>query len=100
MRGDDAVQSGCAIVARAAARQTLAVSIALFDVLLQVWLLQIYLSKAYLLADRQAGKPRPLVAQMQHFAHLVEKLRMRIVPPPAAGMAKFDEALLPTLDQN
>jgi hypothetical protein len=37
---------------------------------------------------------------MQYFAHLVEKLRMRIVAPPAAGMAKFDEVLLPTLDQD
>jgi hypothetical protein len=70
------------------------VSIALFDVLLQILL------KVYLLADRQAGKPRPLVAKMQHFAHLIEELRMRIVVPPAPGFAKFDKVLLPTLNQS
>jgi hypothetical protein len=66
------------------------VSIALFDVLL----------KLYLLADWQAGKLRPLVAKMQHFAHLIEELRMRIVVPRAPGIAKFDEILLPTLNQS
>jgi hypothetical protein len=78
----------------------LRVSIALFEFLLQVYLLKIYLLEVYLLADRQAGKPRPLVAKMQHFAHLIEELRMRIVVPPASGIAKFDEVLLPTLDQS
>ena len=70
-------------------------SIALFD----AWL-QFYLLEVYLLADRQAGKPRPLVAKMQHFAHLIEKLRMRKVMAPAPAVAKFDEVLLPTLDQS
>jgi hypothetical protein len=70
-------------------------SIALFD----AWL-QFYLLEVRLLAERQAGKPRPLVMKMQHFAHLIEKLRMRIVMAPAPGVAKFDEVLLPTLDQS
>jgi hypothetical protein len=70
-------------------------SIALFD----AWL-QFYLLEVCLLADRQAGKPRPLVTKMQCFAHLIEKLRMRIVMPPASSIAKFDEVLLPTLDQS
>jgi len=70
-------------------------SIALFDVFLRLYLLEVYL-----LANWQAGKPRPLVAKMQHFAHLVEQLRMRIVMSPASGIAKFDEVLLPTLDQS
>jgi hypothetical protein len=70
-------------------------SIALFD----AWL-QFYLLEVCLLADRQAGKPRPLVTKMQYFAHLIEKLRMRIVMPPASSIAKFDEVLLPTLDQS
>ena len=65
-------------------------AIALFDVVF----------KAYLLADRHAGKLRPLIAKMQNFAHLIEELRMRIVAPPAAAIAKFDEILLPTLDQS
>ena len=73
----------------------LSASITLFDVLLQIHLLQ-----TYLLDDRQAGKPRPLIAELQDFAHLVEELRMRIVMPPASGIAKFDEVLLPTLDQD
>ena len=63
-------------------------SIAVFDVLLQL----------YLVADRQTGKPRPLIAKMQHFAHFIDELRMRVVAPPAAGIAKFDEVLVPTLD--
>ena len=70
-------------------------SIALFD----AWL-QFYLLEVYLLADRQAGKPRPLIAKMQHFAHLIEKLRMRIVMAPAPAVAKFDEVPLPTRDQS
>ena len=68
--------------------------------LLQPRLLQVCLLKLYLAARRQAGKPRPLVAKMQHFAHLIEELRMRIVVPPAPGFAKFDEVLLPTLNQS
>ena len=68
----------------------LLVSIVLFDVLLEL----------YLLADRQAGKLRPLVAQMQHFAHLIEELRMRIVVSPTPGIAKLDEVPLPTLNQS
>ena len=56
--------------------------------------------KTCLLAERRAGKLRPLIAKLQHFAHLIEKLRMRIVAPPAPGVAKFDEVLLPTLDQS
>lgn len=85
-------------------------SIALSDVLLQVYLLQAYLLqvyllqahslKVYLLADRQAGKLRPLVTKMEHPAHLIEQLRVRIVVPPAPAIAKFDEILLPTLDQS
>ena len=77
------------------AARSLLVPIALFDVLLQFYLLEVYL-----LADRQAGKLRPLVAKMQHFAHLIEELRMRIVMPPAPSIAKLDEILLPTLDQS
>jgi hypothetical protein len=68
----------------------LPISIALFDVLL----------KFDLLVHRQTGKLRPLIAKMQHFAHLVVELRMRIVVPPASGITKFDEVLLPTLDQS
>ncbi len=63
-------------------------STVLFDAVLEV----------YWLADGQAGKLRPLVAELQHFMHLSEELRMRIVMPPAPGIAKFDEILLPTLD--
>ena len=37
---------------------------------------------------------------MEHFAHLIENLRMRIVMAPAPAVAKFDEVLLPTLDQS
>jgi hypothetical protein len=70
-------------------------SIGLFDVLLQVYLLEIYL-----LADWHAGKPRPLVAEIQHLAYLIDELRMRIVVPPAPGIAKFDEVPLPTLNQS
>ena len=36
---------------------------------------------------------------MQHFAHFIDKLRMRVVAPPAIGTAKFDDVLVPTLDQ-
>ncbi len=62
----------------------------LFDALLEVcWL-----------ADGHAGKPRPLVAKLQHFAHLSKELRMRIVVPPAPAITKLDEILLPTLDQS
>jgi hypothetical protein len=68
--------------------------------LLQTPLLQVYFLEVYLLAGRQAGKLRPLVAQLQHFAHLPEKLRMCIVAAPAPAIAKFDEALLPTLDED
>jgi hypothetical protein len=64
--------------------------------LLQTSLLQTHFLEVYLLAGRQAGKLRPLVAPLQHFAHLLEKLRMRIIAPPAPAIAKFDEALLPT----
>jgi hypothetical protein len=66
------------------------VPIVLFDVLLEL----------YLLADRQAGQLRTLVAQMQHLAHLIEELRMRIVVPPTPDIAKFDEVPLPTLNQS
>ena len=55
----------------------LRVSIVLFEILLQ----------AYLSAERQAGKLRPLVAKMQHFAHLIEELCICIVVPPAPGIA-------------
>ncbi len=70
--------------------------------LLDVWLgadwLQFYLAKLdlleiALLAGRQAGKLRPPVTQMQHFAHFVEKLGIRVVVPPAPGIAKFDDIL-------
>ena len=64
-------------------------SVALFDVVL----------KLYLVLDRHAGKPRPLIAKMRHFVHFIDELRMRVVAPPAAGIAKFDEVLVPTLDQ-
>jgi hypothetical protein len=37
---------------------------------------------------------------MQHFAQLIEELRMRVVVPPASGIAKFDEIPLPTLNQS
>jgi hypothetical protein len=37
---------------------------------------------------------------MQHFAHLIEELRLRIVAPPAPGRAKIDEVPLPTLNQS
>jgi len=70
-------------------------SIGLFDVLLQAYLLEIYL-----LAEQHAGKPRPLIAKMQHFAHFIEDLRMRKVVPPAPAIAKFDEVPLPTLNQS
>ena len=78
----------------------LRVSIALFEFLLQVYLLKIYLLEVYLLADRQPGKPRPLVAKMQHFAHLIEELRVRIVVQPAPSITKLDEVPLPTLNQS
>ena len=68
--------------------------------LLQVYLLQVYLPQVYLLADRHAGKPRPFGAKMQHFAHLIDELRLRIVAPPASSGAKFDEVPLPTLNQS
>jgi len=68
--------------------------------LLQVYLLQVYLPQVYLLADRHAGKPRPFGAKMQHFAHLIDELRSRIVVPPASSGAKFDEVPLPTLNQS
>jgi hypothetical protein len=77
----------------------LLLSIALFDVLLQIYLLRFYLLKLHF-ARRQARKPRPLVAKMQHFARLIEELRMRIVVSPASGFPKFDEVLLPTLNQS
>lgn len=66
---------------------------------LHTCLLQLYLLQLCFLAERQPGERRPLVAQMQHFAHLVEKLRMGIVVSPAPAIAKIDEVLLPTLDQ-
>jgi hypothetical protein len=83
----------------------LPVSVALFDIWLQLYLfqvcsLQLYLLNVYVLGGRQAGKSRPLIAQPQHFAHLLEKLRVGVVAPPAPAIAKFDEALLPTLDEN
>ena len=80
----------------------LRVSIVLFEILLDVYLLHVYLLQAYslracslqayslqayLFAERQACKLRPLVTKMQHFAHLIEKLCMRIVVPPAPGIA-------------
>ena len=68
--------------------------------LLQVYLLQVYLPQVYLLADRHACKPRPFGAKMQHFAHLIDELRSRIVVPPASSGAKFDEVPLPTLNQS
>ena len=68
--------------------------------LLQVYLLQVYLLQVYLLADRHAGKPRPFGAKTQHFAHLIDELRSRIVVPPASSGAKFDEVPLPTLNQS
>ena len=58
--------------------------------LLQTSLLQVYFLEVCLLAGRQAGKLRPLIAQLQHFAHLPEKLLMRIVAAPAPAIAKFD----------
>src|SRR6516225_2232859 len=67
--------------------------------LLQVYLLQVYLLQVYLLADRHAGKPRPFGAKIQHFAHLIDELRSRIVVPPASSGAKFDEVPLPTLNK-
>ena len=66
------------------------VSIVLFDALL----------KFYWLVDRHAGKLRPLVTEIKDFAHLIEELRVRVVVPPAPGIAKLDEILLPTLDQS
>ncbi len=66
---------------------------------LHTCLLQLYLLQLCFAAVRQAGELCPLVAQMQHFAHLVEKLRMGIVVSPAPAIAKIDEILLPTLDQ-
>jgi len=68
--------------------------------LLQVYLLQVYLLQVYLLAYRHAGKPRPFGAKIQHFAHLIDELRSRIVVPPASSGAKFDEVPLPTLNQS
>ena len=65
-----------------------------------MYLLQVYLLQVYLLADRHAGKPRPFGAKMQHFAHLIDELRSRIVVPPASSGAKFDEVPLPTLNQS
>jgi hypothetical protein len=43
------------------------------------------LFKIYLLVHRQAGKLRPSIAKMQHFAYLIDELRMRIVVSPAPG---------------
>jgi hypothetical protein len=65
-------------------------SIALFDVWWQ----------RNLLDDWRAGKLRPLIAKMQHFTHLIEKLRMCVVVSPAAAIAKLDQVLSPTLDQS
>jgi len=73
----------------------LSASITLFDVLLQIHLLQ-----TYLLDDRQAGKPRPLIAKMQHFVHFIDELRIRVVVPPATGIGKFDEALLRDFEEH
>jgi len=78
----------------------LVTSSALFDVLLPVCLLRVYLLEVYLLADWQPGKLRPSIAKMQHFAHLIKELGVRIIVPPAPGIAKFDEISLPTLDQS
>jgi hypothetical protein len=63
-------------------------SIALFD----VWW------HRYLPDGGRARKLCPLIAKLQHFTHLIEKLRMRVVVSPAATIAKLDEFLLPTLD--
>jgi len=54
----------------------------------------------HLLDGGRAGKLCPLIAKMQHFTHLIEKLRMRVVVSPAAAIAKIDQILLPTLDQS
>jgi len=71
------------------------VSIVLLEILSQVYLLHVYL-----FAERQAGKLRPLVAKMRDLAHLIEELCMRIVVPPAPGIAKLDDVPLPTLNQS
>jgi hypothetical protein len=55
--------------------------------------------QVFLVAAWQPSNRRPLVAQPQDFAHLVQKFRVRVVVPPAPGFAKFEEMLLPTLDQ-
>ena len=34
-----------------------------------------------------------------HLAHFVEQFRLRVIVPPAAGIEKFDQMLLPALDQ-
>src|SRR6516165_1624032 len=48
---------------------------------------------------RNAGEPRPLVAQRGSLAHLgVEFVAGKIVPP-AAAIGEFDEVDLPTLRQ-
>lgn len=62
----------------------------LFDVLL----------KFYWLAGPHAGQLRPLVREIKDVAHLIEELRVPIIVPPAPGIAKLDEILLPTLDQS
>jgi hypothetical protein len=62
-------------------------AIVLFDVLFQRRLID------------GAGKPRPLIAKVQDFAHFIEKLLIGVVVSPAIAVAKLDELLLPTRDQ-
>jgi hypothetical protein len=50
--------------------------------------------------DRRLARRQAAPIDWQHFTHLIEKLRMRIVVSPAAAIAKLDEILLPTLDQS
>ena len=49
----------------------------------------------YLLSHWQARQYCPAVAKIQHLAHFVEKLRMRVVALPAPRIPQFDEILLP-----
>jgi hypothetical protein len=47
-----------------------------------------------------AAQARPTIAKIEYFSHFVEKFGMRVVAPPAPGVAELDEILLPTLDQS
>ena len=51
------------------------------------------------IAQRQTGDRRPLVAHAQNFTHFVQKFRVRVIVPPAASVAEFEEVRLATFHQ-